>query len=75
MGDGGQSGQRDSFPVMTSSGGGQDRPLLETPSPVIDFELCKTSVHERLKTFERWPMAAQASQNSCFVFFNYRGVE
>ena len=28
-------------------------------SPGIDFELCKTSVHERLKTFERWPMAAQ----------------
>ncbi|KAL8599079.1 hypothetical protein ACOMHN_006888 [Nucella lapillus] len=29
------------------------------PSPGIDFELCKASTTERLRTFEHWPPAAQ----------------
>lgn len=32
-------------------------------SPEIDFELCKTSITERLKTFGRWPISAQVRDN------------
>ena len=37
-----------------------DRTVLSS-SPEIDFELCKTSVTERLKTFAHWPLSAQVS--------------
>lgn len=34
---------------------------VPSSSPEIDFELCKTSVTERLKTFARWPLSAQVN--------------
>ncbi|XP_076444649.1 baculoviral IAP repeat-containing protein 7-like [Babylonia areolata] len=43
---------------VTVSDNAADRSRLNN-SPGIDFELCKASVTERLKTFEHWPTIAQ----------------